>query len=94
MRRMLSRTWSATVWVAVVRVDPHDRHAEPRDRAVDDLLEDGALVLEVEIEGPPRDAGGGDDVVDLCRVVAAPRKDVAGHVEDLLPSLRLAHGAR
>ncbi len=65
-----------------------------RERAVDDLLEDGALVLEVKVEGAARDPGGGHDVVDLGVVVAAPREDVASVVQNLLPTLDLTHAIR
>ena len=91
MRRMFSRICVATLARRVVRVDPEDGHAEAREDAVDDLLEDGALVLEVEIEGAARDARGGDDVVDLRGVVAALGEDVARVVQDLLAPLGLVH---
>ena len=71
MRRMFSLHLLGHGLAPVVRIDAHDRHAEAREGAVDDLLEDGALVLEVQIERAARDPGGGDDVVDLRRVVAA-----------------------
>jgi hypothetical protein len=72
-------------------IDPHDGHADLGERAVDDLLEDRALVLEVQVKRAPRDQGGRDDVLDLGLVVTAARKHVAGMVQDLLPPFGLAH---
>ena len=91
MRRMLSRTWSATVWAPVVQRST--RTIDMPSRAivqVDNLLEDGALVLEVEVERPG-DACGGDDVLNLRRVVAALREDVPRDGRDLLPRSGLPH---
>ena len=64
-----------------VDVDALDRHAEADEEAVDDLFEDGALVLEVEIEGAARDARRVDDVLDFRRV-GATREHVARHLQD------------
>src|SRR6185312_10756719 len=75
----------------VVRIDAEDRHPQAGEDAVDDLLEDGALVLEVEVESSARDPGRGDDVVDLRGVVPTLREHVARVVEDLLPPLGLVH---
>src|SRR5690606_15815250 len=57
--------------------------------AIDELGEDRALVLEVEIEGPARDARPRDDVVDGGVVVTAPRENIAGCSQDLLASFGL-----
>ena len=55
---------------------------ERRDELIEQLVEDGALRLEVEIEGPARDVGALDEVVDARRVVALLREDPAGHGQD------------
>jgi hypothetical protein len=60
---------------------------------IDDFVEDGALVFEVKVEGAASDPSGGDDLVDLRVVVAAPREDVARVVQDLLPPLALTHAS-
>jgi hypothetical protein len=78
--------------VRVVRVDGLNRHADAGEHPVDDLLEDAALVLEIEIERAAGDPGGGDDVVDLGRVIPALREDIARVVQDLLAALGLVHG--
>jgi hypothetical protein len=75
----------------VFGVHAHDRHAESSERVVDDLLEDRALVFEVEIEGPSCHSGGRDDVVDLRRVVAVLREHVTRMMEDLVATFGFVH---
>ena len=91
MRRMFSSIWLATQ-ARILGVDAHDGGAEARERPVHDLLEDRALVVEVQVEGAARDAGGGHDVVDFCGVIPALREDIASVGEDLLSTLGLVHG--
>src|ERR1019366_5355567 len=75
----------------VLRVHPDDRHPDVGERAIDDLLEDRALVLEIQVKRAARDAGFGHDLVDLRVGIAPPREDLAGGVQDTLPPLDLAH---
>ena len=72
-------------------VDLEDGRAEALEEQVDELGEDGAFVLEVEVEGALGDLRGGDDVVDLRVVVALRGEDVARRSQQLLPPLRLVH---
>src|SRR5262249_2887184 len=75
----------------VLRVDAHDGEVKAGEEAIDELGEDAALVLEVEVEGPAGDLGRSDDVFDLGCVVAALREDVAGAGEKLRAALGLIH---
>jgi hypothetical protein len=80
------------VAIRIVRHDPHDGDRELRREAVDEIGEDGSLVLEVEVEGAARYACLLDDVVDGRLVVPAPSEDAARRGEDLLPALGLGDG--
>ena len=73
------------------RVDGEDGAAEAPEEHVDELGEDRSLVREVEVEGPLRDLGRRDDVVDLRLVVALRREDVARRRHELKPARRLVH---
>jgi hypothetical protein len=78
----------------IVRIYAKDRHRQFRERPIDNLFEDRALVLEVEIERAARDAGSRDDVFDLGRVIAPLREYVARVLQQLLSSLGLLHDPR
>jgi len=72
---------------ARVRVDSDDVLAELTQEAIEELDEDRALALEVEIERAARHARGGDEIADAGLVVAALREDAQRDVEELAAAL-------
>jgi len=68
--------WLRDAVLGVARIDAVDGRADAGEDQVENLAEDGPLVVEVQVEGAPRDPGRRDDVVDLRGVVAAAGKDI------------------